>query len=328
MISIILLNWNGWEDTIECVKSLYKLSNVSFSVLVVDNGSSNDSVSQIDKFLEEEKLHVISVNEGELLDVSLKDRDFVFYKLRENYGFAKGNNMGLKLLKKQHIEYFWILNNDTVVEPDSVTILKDFMEHHPDYVACTPQIRYFTPSNRIWNCGGKLFFGFRKYFYDNEENVVFKKIFFDISFITGCALFVCSQILNKNGELFTERFFFGEEDFEFSLRMMQEKKKIACCPRSVIYHKVSASTQNRPKLANIYIYYLNRFINIRQHFSMPKFLLWRQINNIYIPLLLYRSGFNRKNIIRFMKSLNKDCYMYEGVNKEMFLSMKWFQEQK
>lgn len=322
MISIIILNWNGWKDTIECIKSLYKVSSISFTVIVVDNGSANDSVSQISKFVEENYFHVLYVDEGESLDTPLKDRDLVLYKLSENYGFAKGNNMGLKLLKDQIIDYFWILNNDTVVEHDSVKLLMDFMEQHKDYVACTPQIRYFMPSNRIWNCGGKLFFGFRKYYYNEEENIIFKKDYFDISFVTGCALFIRPQLLDENVNLFTERFFFGEEDFEFSLRMRQQKRKIACCPHSIIYHKVSASTQDRPKLTNIYIYYLNRFINIRQHFSKHEFFLWRLINYFYIPLLLFKIGYKRKVISEFMNVLKTECFMYDGVDKAMFNNRK------
>lgn len=319
MISIIILNWNGWEDTIECLKSIDESVGVEWTAVIADNGSFNDSVERITEFLRTRKFgRSLVIREGEALEDKLNNKDVLLYCLNENYGFAKGNNLGIKLLAGQNVDFYWILNNDTVIEKESMKILQSFMEEYPYYLACTPQIRYFSPSNRIWNCGGKLFFGLRKYYYEGQENVVFKKNHFDISFVTGCALFIKPELLDENGGLFTERFFFGEEDFELSLRMKEKRMRMACCTKSIIYHKVNASIKKKPKLSGIYIHYLNRYINVRQHFSATKFLIWRVLNNINLRRQILNNNYSPSAAKRFIEELNKECYIYDGVSKDMF----------
>lgn len=322
MIAIILLNWNGWEDTVECVKSILEVNDVEYSIIIVDNGSTNDSVSKISGFLHSKGVCLYTIQEGESITFPIKKRDVIMYQLNTNYGFAKGNNLGIKLLTNQNIDYFWILNNDTIIEKNSIKILKSFMDSNSDYKACTPQIRYYSHRNTIWNCGGKLIWGFRKYYYELKENVIFDRDFFDITFVTGCALFVRKELINDKGNLFTERFFFGEEDFDFCLRMKEQKNKMACHVKSLIYHKVNTATKNKPKLASAYGYYLNRYIDIRNHFSKVEFFLWRHINNLYIVFFLLRNGFGLPIIGVFIKTLNKECFIYNEVTKKMFENIK------
>lgn len=318
MIAIIILNWNGWQDTIECIKSIYMSENVEFSVVVVDNGSADDSVNRITEHIKGMDTRSFIVKEGNSFKEPIQPGDIILYALTENYGFAKGNNIGIQLLAGQKIDYYWILNNDTVVKNDSLAVLQKFMDDNKKYAACTPQIRYFSPNNRIWNCGGKLFFGFRKYYYEGADNVIFKNDSFDISFVTGCALFIKRELLNEKNELFSEKFFFGEEDFEFSLRMKIQKKKMVCCTRSIIFHKVSASIKKKPKLSGIYIHYLNRYINVRQHFSPAKYCVWKLINNLYLRRVLAKNGYNKKTVNRFIAELNRESNLFDGVTKEMF----------
>ncbi len=318
MVAIILLNWNGWEDTIECVNSIYKVENTEFVTLVIDNGSSNDSVSRIIDCAKKLNVRTLDVKEGDVLQTGIKNKDFILYQLMNNYGFAKGNNKGLQLLTNQDISYFWILNNDTVIEPDSLNVLERFLINKPQYCGCTPQIRYFSDKNKIWNCGGKLIWGFRRYYYADKCNVVFNKDFFDISFVTGCALLVRRDALKSDGTLFTEKFFFGEEDFDLSMRFRNQKKIMACCTNSIIYHKVNASINKKPKLEGIYIHYLNRYVNIRLHFTKLSFFFWRVINNIYLFVSLKKHAYSFPVIMNFIYRLNNDCFLYDGVSKDMF----------
>ena len=322
MILIIILNWNGWRDTIECLDSIYNLKNSFFSVLVIDNGSTDDSVTQLKKYIEDKRLYYECVKEGESLREALRDKELILYKLNQNYGFAKGNNLGLKLISGEKIEYYWILNNDTVIDENSMSVLKNFMDNHKEYYAITPQIRYFSEKNKIWNCGGKISFGFRKYYYADKKDIEFNKEVINISFITGCALFIRPELLNENGVLFTEKFFFGEEDFELSLRMNQAQQQMACIVKSLIFHKVGSSSKNNVPLSNSYIYYLNRYINLRQHFSEFKFRLWRIVSNSYIIFLFNTYKIKNRIIYRFLKRLNRECYQFDGVSKDIFESIR------
>ena len=181
------------------------------------------------------------------------------------------------------------------------------------YQACTPQISYFSDKKKIWNCGGRLFGGFRKYYYADQRDVKFTKSVIDISFVTGCALLIRSSLLDDDKKLFTERFFFGEEDFEFSLRMKEKGCLMACVLNSLIYHKVGSSTQDKNELPKMFIHYLNRYINIRQHFSPFNYHIWKIVNNIWIFLLLYRKKYSVKTRFAFVKKLNIESKLKEGV---------------
>lgn len=265
MTAIIILNWHGADDTIACLESLKKAEGI-FRVYVVDNGSTDDSLSRISAW--------IDANTG--LEVELCPLD-------KNYGFAKGNNKGIARARTLNPDSYLLLNNDTEVEPDFLIRLQDFSKRNPQYKVLTPQINYYYDKNKVWNCGGRLFFGFRKYYYAGfPASTIKEKDYIPVSFVTGCALFFYPEILNEEGMLFTERFFFGEEDFELSMRLHKENKSIACVLDSLIYHKVGASIGRSPSVSKVYLHNLNRFINVRLHFGVFKYMLWLLLS---VPLL-------------------------------------------
>lgn len=266
MTAIIILNWNGADDTLACLQSLAGAAG-EFVVYVVDNGSADDSVSRIQSWIDEHRE----------VDVRLVSLD-------RNYGFAKGNNMGLEIAAKESLDSYLLLNNDTEVLPDFLVRLQEFSARHPQYRVLTPKINYYYDKQKIWNCGGRLFFGFRKYFYAGcPDSAVKKKGHIDISFVTGCALFFYPELLNEHGHLLTERFFFGEEDFEFSMRMQKGNIRVACVLDSLIYHKVGASGNRMHRPGKLYLHYLNRFIDVRLHKSALFYTFWKILN---LPLCL------------------------------------------
>lgn len=322
MTAVIILNWNGYKDTIDCLRSLYLMKS-DFFVLVVDNGSTDGSVARMVSFLEGQHIVFRRLLRGDRLESMPANRECVVYEMGENLGFAKGNNEGLRLLRGWLPDYALLLNNDTVVEPDFLHRLEDYASIHPAVDVLTPLICYYVDKNKVWNAGGSLYLGLRKYYYaDQHVDAIKETDHIPVSFLTGCALFFRTSVLLADGSLLTERFFFGEEDFEFCLRMKKEHRRMSCVLSSKIYHKVSASTKGRPKLTATYTYYLNRYINIRQHFPKQKFYLWRLLNNLYICLLLIRQGFGPKTVRRFIGALNADCFKYDGVTKDMFEAMR------
>lgn len=179
MTAIIILNWNGEKDTIACLASLFRLERQDFIWLVADNASAQASIDSITEYLHRERKPFVFLKEGDSLKHEPKPGEGIIYSLNENYGFAKSNNMGIELLERFYTEFemrqnapaqYLLLNNDTEQNPDFLRILEDFAVSHPQYSAMTPQIRYGMPSERIWNCGGKLRWGFRRYCY-GEKNI-------------------------------------------------------------------------------------------------------------------------------------------------------------
>ncbi len=311
MTAIIILNWNNANDTIHCLRSLSKAYG-EFSVYVVDNGSTDDSLVRINEWVDNNK-------------------DLVVYvvPLDANYGFAKGNNKGIAFARKHNPDNFLLLNNDTEVTPDFLIKLQKFSESHPEYPVLTPKIYYFSDKKKIWNCGGRLSMGFRKYYYAGQSDDAIKaQEYLPITFITGCALFFPPALLDDNGRLLTERFFFGEEDFEFSMRMNAQGIKMACLLNSVIYHKVGASGKQMSAIGKIFLHYLNRFIDIRLHKSALFYAVWAFVN---IPLCMRHFYMSSRSLTkslvllrRLLSDARKKCEVNYADFKALVIDKTYF----
>lgn len=320
MTGIVILNWNGCADTIECIESVYMMSS-DFYVLVADNGSTDGSVSEIGNYLRRKGIAQRTVARGEALTEAPKARECIIYDIGENLGFAKGNNEGLRLIGRFMPDYMLLLNNDTIVEPDFLDRLTDFAGRNADVAAMTPLICYNGRRDTIWNCGGRMRGGFRKYHYaDAPLESLGHSGHLEVSFLTGCALFfVPSAALRADGGIFTERFFFGEEDFNFCMRMNREGRRMACVLTSKIYHKVSASTSQKGNIGKIYIHYLNRFIDIRLNKPGWFYLLWSAVNMAYVPLMLMKNGYGTRTAISTMARVARDAGRKDAVSRTDFI---------
>jgi hypothetical protein len=321
MTAIIMLNWNGASDTIECIQSLRHVETDYFCVLT-DNGSEPTHIAAIEQYLNDEDIPHRIVKEGESLTTPSLNHEFIFYQLRENIGFARGNNAAIRLIASAKPDHFLLLNNDTIVEPDFLQQLEAFATAHPDHLALTPLICYNSDRNLVWNAGGKQKWGLRKYHYAKQPLQNIKETgHIPVTFLTGCALYADASLLQQDGTLLTERFFFGEEDFEFCLRMNQQGKKMACVLTSKIYHKVNASVAHVEPLGKTYIYYLNRFIDMRQHLSPFAYFWWKTLYPLYIYQLLRKLGYSHSITTRFIAKVKKESAWRNEVPQALFLEV-------
>ncbi len=301
MVTIVLLNYNGWRDTLECLESLLKQTTTEWCAVVADNGSQDESLERITHWIADRQV----------------DRLIRLLPLDENYGFAKGNNKAIATTKDEQTDYYWILNNDTVVEPDCLEKMVRYMDTHPSVTALTPAIRLYDQRDLLWNAGGRLVFGGRKYYGSLQPVSILKgKGVLPITFVTGCALFVRKELVAEE-PLLTEQFFFGEEDFDFSLRMQEKGKKMVCLTDAFIYHKVSATVGQYRNFNKLFIYTLNRAIDFKLHYSTLKYKIWRML---YFPYTRWRflSGMNRKEQNTFMALLRRECALHNEVSKELY----------
>ena len=318
MTAIIILNWNGSTDTIECLQSLQHVQEDYFCV-VADNGSHDNSIRNIEDYLQEAGTAYRTAQHGERLKGNPENHEVIIYKIEDNLGFAKGNNEAIRFISSASPDHYLLLNNDTIVEPSFLQGLLYFANKHPHIKALTPLICYHYDHNIVWNAGGKQFCGFRKYFYAKKPVKSIKETdHIMVTFLTGCALFFSPAILREDGGIFTEDFFFGEEDFNFCLQMNKRKQPMACVLASKIYHKVSASVAKHNSLGKIYIYYLNRFIDIRLNTTPARYWLWSRFYAIYVIMLLYRKHVAIKEILPFVRRLLKEAQMKNSVTQQDF----------
>lgn len=273
-VCVILLNWNSQDDTKECINSLLKSKFKEFDILVIDNGSLNK------------------------LNDSLFEKTEVIL-LEENLGFAGGYNYGIKHAINKGYQYLWILNNDTTVDDNALGELVKASEL-TDYSIFGSLIMYYDNKEIIWYSGG--------YFSKIQGKGVHlgknKKIGLkylqskEVEFVTGCSIFIKSEVFNEVG-FFDEKLFAYGEDLDFSLRLKKYGYKILYCPNSVIFHKVGRSFQNNDKNRKgktsplqIYLFNRNRILIAKKHLNifyrslfLIRFIFFNIIKSIILVII-------------------------------------------
>lgn len=331
-MDLIVLNWNGFEDTKVCLMSLRGVDENKFRTVIVDNNSSTPEYDKLVSWCElnyslvieysEETAVLGGHKEKELEMENISNNDYiVIIRNTRNHGFAKGNNIGIRYSLERGNNSVFLLNNDTVARENSINKLVDFFSHQDEYDLVTPQILYQNPKDVIWNCGGNInLFGKTKYLHANKKIIDVKQDdVIDINFITGCALMYRA---NKVG-LLSEKFFFGEEDVELSLRSRKLDFKMGCLLSSIIEHKVGSSIKSgtRKKLGAIYLGYISRLVNVKSYFSGPRLFIIRTYwaCHIFLNLCLIRRQSISKSLF-FSAKVLKDSMLYEDVGYEVFIA--------
>jgi len=248
-VAIILINWNGLRDTLECLASLANLDYTNNQVFIVDNNSDENISAICDQH-----------------------PNTIIIRNQKNYGFAKGNNIGIQHASELHFFYCWILNNDTEVAPDSLSKMVDALEHDQRLGAVTNQILLYENRNRCWFAGGIFENGIPAHRgYSDDTNT--HNLSSGTEYLSGCSFIARTEVLNNlNG--FDEKYFCYLEDVDISLRMRNIGWRIEYISDAKIWHKVSASTGT---YSPVKLYYKHRnmlyFLKIHGA-SIKTFLRW------------------------------------------------------
>ncbi len=249
-VSIILLNWNGVEDTIECLQSLRSLVYENFNVVVCDNYSTDGSIEKLQAWLKlnnlsatlaEYKLgafeEISCASEGGGLGV----RPIAIIQTGSNFGFAGGNNVGLKYAMAVGADFFLLLNNDTVVEPTFLTHLIEPAQMYPNVGLVGGRIQYYDKGirNRVWFGPARLSLIKGIATADCKGNGQFESG--EVTFITGCMMLISREVVENVGYL-SDAYFMNVEDWEYCYRVQQFGYKLHYSDKALIYHKVGASS--------------------------------------------------------------------------------------
>jgi GT2 family glycosyltransferase len=221
-VSVIVLNWNCRDDTIECLHSLTSLTYPDYETIVVDNGSTDGSPEAIREAFPEVQL--------------LTNPD--------NLGFARGNNVGMRQALSGEAAYFFVLNNDTIVDPALLDELVATAEADSRIGVVGPKIYYYNQRDRLWYAGAKEQWLRRipaTVGLDELDRGQYDQLC-ETAFVYGTAMLIRRQVLEEIG-LFDEEFFAYHEDADFCIRARQAGYRCTYNPRGVVWHKVSASTR-------------------------------------------------------------------------------------
>lgn len=221
----MLLNWNGWPDTEECLDSLVRSDHHPLAVTVVDNASTDDSVEGFGRWA------------GRLDPAAATRVPVDLIRTEENLGFAGGNNRGIRHALEQGAEYVLVLNNDTVVEPDTVSELVAVSESSGAAMVA-PAIFDYARRDRVDRFGVVLTRSGSAYDRVSEDDG-------PLLCPSGCAGLYRRDLIDvldrDPGGFFDEAFFLYSEDLDVGLRATARGYRTAFAPRSRIYHKGSAS---------------------------------------------------------------------------------------
>jgi GT2 family glycosyltransferase len=242
-VAIVIVNWNGFADTVECLESLRELAYPDYSVIVVDNASSDDS---------EAKLRALYPQHTVIQSGS-------------NRGLAGGSNAGIRHALDSGADYVLMLNNDTRVEPSLLDTMVRTSEKDPRIGLTGGRVEYVSPPGRVWACGGTFDVdtGHARHFMSEQEFHAFVPFRGWCAYIPACLLLIRRQCLEDIG-LFSERFFHLVEDVDFCIRANRGGWKLALAPGARVLHKGSASMARFSPLYNYYEQ-RNRLFVIRQY---------------------------------------------------------------
>lgn len=221
-VSIILVNFNGDKDTIDCVESLKKISYDNYEIIIVDNNSAN--CQELEAFVN-------------------NNSDIIFLKSKENLGFSRGNNIGIKYAINNNADYVLLLNNDTTVKTDFLDELVSSATNCCECGIVSGKILFYDFPEKIWFAGGRLDLNKASIQHIKSDELNDKKDK-TITFATGCLMLIPRNVIEKVGML-SEEFFMYSEDVEYCCRVQKSNYKIIYNPNSVIYHKVGLSSGGR-----------------------------------------------------------------------------------
>lgn len=214
-VSCVVLNWNGWADTLECLDALKECSYPNLTVIVVDNGSTDDSVARI----------------------KAAHPDILLLDSRNNLGFSGGNNIGIRRALEIGADYIWLLNNDTRPAPDALCALVAKADSDNSIGAVASICYYADEPSKVQAWAGSrvnLWIGYGRLYTEPHGDDSFDSL-------NGTSMLVARDAIEDVG-LLDEGFFLYWEDTEFCLRLRKKGWRIAAAPGSRVLHKVNAST--------------------------------------------------------------------------------------
>jgi GT2 family glycosyltransferase len=214
LVYVVLLNWHGWRDTVNCLASLRQLDYANHRVLVVDNGSTDDSVARIREAFPQQEILTTG----------------------QNLGFAGGNNLGIRYAFARAAEFVWLLNNDTRSDPRALSAMVKVAESGASIGAVGSVIYYLDEPHRVqaWG-GGRVYFllGMCRL----SERPVRDG---DLHFLSGASVLLRRAALEEV-ELLDAGFFLYWEDVDLSLRLKKLGWKLAVADDSKVWHKGTGS---------------------------------------------------------------------------------------
>ncbi|MBK5274133.1 MAG: glycosyltransferase family 2 protein [Desulfuromonadales bacterium] len=268
LVYLIILNWNGKTDTLECLASVKSIDYPDFEIVIVDNGSTDGSEKAIRAAFPE----------------------LTYIQTGENLGYAEGNNVGIRYAMESGADYVFVLNNDTTVDAHILSALVTEAEKSPNAAILGPKIYFYDRPDVINSAGGSInndtlergHIG-----YGTKDDGSAHSIVTSVEWTTGCAMLLRVSALREVG-LFDPDFFLICEELDLCARVRRRGLDILFVPDAKLWHKVSAAFEGNYSPVYCYYFFRNSLLYARKNFrdsrlSLYKLLL-RQSREFYRQL--------------------------------------------
>jgi GT2 family glycosyltransferase len=247
-VAIIILNYNGKQYLPDCLCSATKLDypQDDYKIFFDDNASTDDSVEYV-----KNNFPQVQVNVNQ-----------------ENTGFAQGNNIAMERALNKGFDYIFLLNQDTIVEPDFLTKIVKLAESDDNIGSVQPKIMLYPDKDQVNSMGNAIHylgFGFSSGGYQEFKGDLKPK---EVTYASGAAVLYKAAVLEKVG-LFDPEFFMYHEDLDLGWRIRMAGYKNMLVPDAVIYHKFEFSKS----VKKYYYMERNRFITILENYKWLTILL-------------------------------------------------------
>lgn len=312
-VYILLLNWNGWKDTIECLESVFRNNYLNYRVVICDNDSQDNSLAHIKSWADQHNGTAASDNGivGELatppdwkpIPYAEYDRvtaekggdlevepPLVLIQTGRNLGFAGGNNVGLRYaLTRGDATYVWLLNNDTVIQQDSLTWMVEKFKKTPGLGICGSTLLYYHNPSLVQALGGATYnrwFGIPKHIGSMrlarnpiDEKAVERKM----AYVVGASMLVSTRFLRDIG-LMNELYFLYYEEIDWATRS-KGKFSLGYASRSVVLHKEGASIGSKLSQSQEARYRSEYFL-VRNRIAFTSRFFPKAIPTVYLGFLI------------------------------------------
>lgn len=247
-VGVLVVNWNGGDDTLACLASLRRADPSPVLVVVVDNGSADDSVGRIEQWR----------RDNAALDW------LTLVRVERNLGFSGGNNAGLPLLAADaRVRDVLLLNNDATVAPDFFREICLARESDSTAGLVGATIYRFPATDEVWFAGGRA--QPLRALVSHEVERPDSRAPRDTDFITGCAMLITGEALARLGPLpgcYDPGYM---EDAEYCWRAREAGLRVIYAPAAVAYHRVGASFRRISSPAVTYAINRNRVLFARRN---------------------------------------------------------------
>lgn len=312
-VCVIILNWNRWADTLECLESVVQSQYSNFQVVICDNDSHDGSMGffqawaegNLDVWRPQHPLRKLSfppvskplkavcyqasdIQEGTIVNDL---ESLVFIQIPQNLGYAGGNNVGMRYaMLRNDFDFIWILNNDTVVAPDALAELVKGASRQPRMGLFGGQVLYYDAPHTIQSIGGHMvpWLGKERFLGGMESEHISDMADRPVGHLLGASLLIRSAALKDVG-LFDESYFMYREETDWCLRAKQKAWECFYCSQAKIWHKESVSITKKSSFQDYYLvrnllFLIRRFyplslptafLSIAFRTLLPKLIRWQ-----------------------------------------------------